>query len=376
MSNSKLNNEIKYLIDKNLFFEKIYIHSCPILKEQIINYKMNNKFDLNELINNTINRYLDDLKEFKRRYELNEDANLIYSEKRYKNYILLNKIKELKLKFMNSSLKHLEYVVSSVQKPYLDFLYSLLFAVNNCLYIKNVQFSNNSIQYNYGNYKTKISNMKEDALNFNDKNKLEDSKIHEGLIETYKNNKIEGSSIISSITNSMLLKLVDFYDSDEINENDINILKRNQFFHKQFEKVNFTEKEMYNGYAQIVYYYYAHFRIKMYKQYRKEYNKKKVSSIPYIRKDLIANEVKSIFNYLIDNDVIEAIRETSNPPQVLKIYDDINIFTTKDLTKIDKDFYDFIIENFFDKTPKIQNFINEHQEEIKNLISKLRIMFY
>lgn len=41
---------------------------------------MNNKFDLNELIDNIIKRYLDDLKEFKRRYELNEDANLIYSE--------------------------------------------------------------------------------------------------------------------------------------------------------------------------------------------------------------------------------------------------------------------------------------------------------
>ena len=168
---------IKDLIDNNLFFEEIKPHLCPIHKEQIINYRMNHKFDLKELVNNTINRYFDDLVELKRRYELDKNANLIYSEKRYMNYISLNKIEELKFKFMDSPLKHLEYVVSSVQKPYLDFLYMLLFVINQSLYIRNVQFNNNSIQYNYSNYKNKISSMKDDALNFNDEKNFEMQKF-------------------------------------------------------------------------------------------------------------------------------------------------------------------------------------------------------
>jgi len=369
-------SDIEYLIDNNLFFKEIKVHLCPIHKEQIILYRMNHKFDLKELIDNTINRYFDDLKEDKRRYELEDNTNLIYSEKRYKNYISHNKIEELKLKYMNSDLKHLEYVVSSLQKPYLDFLHYLLFAVNYSLYIKNVQFNNNSTQYNYSNYENKITSMKEDALNYNDEKKLEDSKIHKGLIETYKENKIEGSATISSITNRIFLKIFEFYETDEFDKNDIEILKRNQFFYKQFEKVNFTEKEMLDGYAQGVYYNYAHFKIKQYKKYRQEYNKNKTSTIPYIRKDLIANEVMYLFNFLIDKNVIESIRQTSKKPQLLKYYDEIQIYTIKDLTKLDDDFYEFMIENFFEKNEKIENFINSNEESLKNLASKLRSFFY
>ena len=46
---------------------------------------MKNKISLNELVDNSINRYIADLKELKRVYELDEDANLLYSEKRYKS---------------------------------------------------------------------------------------------------------------------------------------------------------------------------------------------------------------------------------------------------------------------------------------------------
>ncbi|MCT7604688.1 hypothetical protein N5U17_10625 [Aliarcobacter butzleri] len=366
---------IEYLIDNNLFFTEIKPHLCPIHKEQIINYRMKHKFDLKELINNTINRYFDDLVEFKRRYELDKNANLIYSEKRYMNYISLNKIEELKFKFMNSPLTYLEYVVSSVQKPYLDFLYNFLFAINQSLYIKNVQFNNNSIQYNYNNYKNKITSMKENALNFNDEKKLQDAKIHEGLITLYKDNKIEGSATISSITNSMIFKIIEFYEIEDMNKEDIEILKKNQFFHKQFEKVNFTEKEMYDGYAQAIYYNYAHFKIKQYKYYRSEYNKNRTSTIPYIRKDIIANEVKELFNFLMDKNVIESIRETSKKTELLKYYDEIPIFTTKNLTNLDDNFYEFMIENFFDKNEDL-NFINSNLEQFKNIVSKLRTIFY
>lgn len=369
-------NDIEYLIDNDLFFEELKPHLCPIHKEQIILYRMNHKFYLNELVENTINRYFDDLKEYKRRYELNNDANLIYSEKRYKNYISLNKIEELKLKYMNSDLKHLEYVVSSLQKPYLDFLYYLLLTVNFSLYIKTVQFNNTSTQLNYSNYENKIASMKEDAINYNDEKKFQDAKLKEGLIESYKEDKILGSATISTLTNSMLIKIVEFYDSEEVNEDDLEILNRNQFFHKQFEKVNFTEKEMYDGFVQGVYYNYAHFKIKQYKQFRKEYNKNKTSTIPYIRKDFIANEVMDFFNFLMDKDVIESIRQTSKKPKLLKYYDEITIYTTKDLTKLDNDFFEFIIENFFDKNEKIEKFINSNEEALKNLASKLRTIFY
>ena len=85
---------------------------------------MNNKFDLKELIDNTINRYLDDLKEFKRRYELNEDANLIHSEKRYKNYLLLNKIKE---KNIPTIIELCEEVMKRKKKLLNQILYILIY---------------------------------------------------------------------------------------------------------------------------------------------------------------------------------------------------------------------------------------------------------
>ena len=70
------------------------------------------------------------------------------------------------------------------------------------------------------------------------------------------------------------------------------------------------------------------------------------------------------------------MKKSLGPPNILKIYDDITIYTTKDLSEIDKEFYQFIIENFFDETPKMQNFLNKHKEEMQNFTSQLRILFY
>jgi hypothetical protein len=372
-----LSNEIEYLIDNNLFFEKIYIHSCPIHRLQYIKYyKTKNSLTLNELVENTINRYIDDLKESKRIYELDENFNSLYSEKRYKKYIPNERLEKIKYKFINSKLYYLDCVVSSLENPYLEYLYLFLNSINHSLYIKENQFNNSSTQYNYDNFEKKTNTMKSNAENLFDENLLNDSKLHKGIIETYKADKIEGSLIISSITNKILAKLVQLEDTEELTEKDKNILNRNQQFHKKFEYVNFTENEMYNGFAQACYYNYAQARIKEFKQLRLTYNKNKIVTIPNLRQDVISRAIIELFNLALDKNEIKSISQTKKIPSILKIYDDIYIYATKDLTKIDKDFYDFIIENFFDKTPKIQNFINEHQEEMKNLISKLRIQFY
>lgn len=370
-------NDIEYLIDNNLFFEKIYIHSCPIHRLQYIKYyKTKNSLTLNELVENTINRYIDDLKESKRIYELEEDANFLYSEKRYKKYIPNERLDKIKYKFINSKLYYLDWIISSVQNPYLEYLFLFLKSINSAIYIKENQFSNLATQYNYDNYEKKTEAMKSNAENLFDENSLIDSKIHKGIIETYKENKIEGSLIISSITNKILAKLVQMEDNEELTEKEKDTLSRNQYFNKRFEHVNFTENGMYNGFAQACYYNYAHARIKEFKQLRLTYNKNRTVTIPKFSNDIISGIIIELFNLALEKDEIKSIRPTKKIPNILKSYDDIYIYATKDLSKLDKEFYDFIIENFFNKTPKIQNFINEHQEEMKNLISQLRIIFY
>ena len=219
--------------------------------------------------------------------------------------------------------------------------------------------------------------MKEDAENFFDEKALDDSKLHKGIIETYKEDKIEGSIIISSITNKMLTKFIELLDIEEISEKEKEVLLRNQQFHKKFEYVNFTENEMYNGFAQACYYNYAQARIEEFKQLKTLYNKNKMLTIPNFTKDIISREIIDLFNLMLDEkNKINNIRQTKKSPSILKIYDDIIIYTTKDLSKLDKDFYKFMFEILFDKSPKMQNLINEHPEDMKNFITKLRIMFY
>lgn len=51
-----LAKEIEYLIDNNLFFEKIEVHTCNLHVVQYIKYfEMKNKISLAQLIDNTIN---------------------------------------------------------------------------------------------------------------------------------------------------------------------------------------------------------------------------------------------------------------------------------------------------------------------------------
>lgn len=381
MSNTlekELKIDIEYSIDNNLFFEKVYIHSCSIHQLLYIKYyRMKNKISLNELVDNSINRYIDDLKELKRVYELDEDTNLLYSEKRYKNNISKELLKELKYKFMNSKLYYLDCVIVSVKNPYLEYFYLFLNSINNSLYIKENQFNNSSTQYNNDNYVNKIKSMRENAENFFDENLLIDSKLHKGIIETYKEDKIEGSMIISSITNKIFTKLIQIMDIEEINEKDKIILNRNQQFHKKFEYVNFTENEMYNGFAQACFYNYGQARIEQFKSLRKEYNKNKTATIPNFTKDIISKEIIELFNLVLDEqNAIKNIRQNKKSPNILKIYDDIVIYTTKNLSEIDKGFYKFIIESFFNETPKMQNFVKNNEDDMKNLTSQLRILFY
>lgn len=89
------------------------------------------------------------------------------------------------------------------------------------------------------NYKDKTSKDKEDAENLMDENMLIDSKIREGLIDLKIENDIEGSAVISSITNRIVPKikhLIDFDIFEEFNEEDIEILDRNSNFQKKICK--------------------------------------------------------------------------------------------------------------------------------------------
>lgn len=276
---------------------------------------------------------------------------------------------------------YLDWVIVSLKNPILEYLLLLINSINNSLYIKETQFDNSSSQYNYDNFENKIKRMKEDAENYNDENRLIDAKIHEGLIETYKEDKIVGSAVISSITNKFVyefFKILDINELDDIEDKDIEILKRNQFFHKQFEKVNFTKKEMLDGFAQACYFNYAQARYKEFKILAKNYNNKKskITTIPKFTKDFIERAVVDLFNFLLDKEQIISIYKTKKAPNILKIYDDIYIYTTKNLNDLDKNFYKFVVENFLDETEKIENFKKENEEELKKLISQMRIIFY
>lgn len=377
-----LTEEIEYLIDNNLFFEKIEVHTCNLHVVQYIkDFEMKNKISLAQLIDNTINRYFDNLLESQKLYELKENFNSLYSKKKYKNYIKKEKLEELKFKFINSKLYYLDWVIVSLKNPILEYLLLLINSINNSLYIKETQFDNSSSQYNYDNFENKIKRMKEDAENYNDENRLIDAKIHEGLIETYKEDKIVGSAVISSITNKFVyefFKTLDINELDDIEDKDIEILKRNQFFHKQFEKVNFTEKDMFDGFAQACYFNYAQARYEEFKILAKNYNNKKskTTTIPKFTKDFIERTVVDLFNFLLEKEQIISIYKTKKVPNILKIYDDIYIYTTKNLNDLDKNFYKFVVENFLDETEKIENFKKENEEELKKLISQMRTIFY
>ena len=68
---NNISNEIEYIIDNNLFFENIPLHTCPILKTQYVKYfKVKNRLALNDLVDNSINRYIDEKKK-KKRYVAN-----------------------------------------------------------------------------------------------------------------------------------------------------------------------------------------------------------------------------------------------------------------------------------------------------------------
>lgn len=377
-----LTKDLEYCIDNNLFFEKLKYYTCNLHVVQFIKYfQMKNRITLNKLVDNTVNRYLDMLEENRRLYELEKDFNLLHSKKRYKNYISKEKLEKIKYKFINSKLYYLDWVIDCYQNPILEYLYLFINSINNSLYIKETQFNNNSTQYNYDNFENKIKRMKEEAEDYNEENRLIDAKIHEGLINTYKDDKIEGSAIISSITNKFVyefLKNIDLDEFEDINDKDIETLKRNQFFHKRFERVNFTEKEMLDGFAQACYYNYAQARFEEFKILVKNYNNKKskTTSIPKFTKDTIEREIVNLFNSILEKEQIVSIYKTKKPPNILKTYEDILIYTTKNLDKLDKDFYKFMIENFLDETEKIKKFKEEHEKELKNLISNLRILFY
>lgn len=135
---------------------------------------------------------------------------------------------------------------------------------------------------------------------------------------------------------------------------------------------------MVNGFAQVCYNNYAHSSEKEFKSLRNKYINNHSIFIPDFPHDIIANKIIDLFNTLLDNetDKVKSIRQSPDLGKVLKIYDNIYIYTTKNLNTLDDKFYNFVLENFIDKTEKIENFINENEKEFKELIKQLRIIFY
>lgn len=365
---NELTEQLEYLIDNNLFFENMPIHTCNIHMEQFIKYKTKNKFILKDLVENTINRYLDNIKEEKRLYELEDDANLLFSKQRYKNYIPKNIIEKLKSNFIKSNLYYLETVVSSVTYPFLEYFYLFLNSINHSLYIKKNHFDKTS-EYTHKNYKEKIDKKKEKAEDTFNEEELRSVKLHEGLIDTYEENEIEGSVLISILTSKLV-------DMEKLDKKDSKTLENNRHFNKLFEKVNFTKKEMHNGFAQACYWNFAQANYNSYKSFLTNYNRNKTNTIPLVGKSIIVNKIIELFNIALDKEEILQIRQNKKAPKVLKEYDGIVIYTTKDLSKLEKDFNKFMVKNFFSQTEKIRKFTEENEELVFQITTQLRYQFY
>lgn len=277
-------------------------------------------------------------------------------------------------------------MVIDIKKPYLLHLFELLESINNIKYIVHEQFGQQQTQYNYDNYKRKTEKKKEEAKAYHKEQAYDEAKMHEGLIDTYKDDHVEGSWLISLLNNPFTGYLDSLFDEDETS-----IIRENKYFQKSYEKANFTEEELYRGYAQLLYWQYAHKRYDEYKKFvqannakAKKYNPNREDYSNYrkyitrITKEQIADKVKVLFNYLLHEDAVKQVRVTKDKPALLKYYDkDIPIFTIKSIEDLEKAFYTLMIDELpTELIELLLQLIGDDEERLYQEFCKIRPYFY
>lgn len=339
-----------------------------------LKFKNTSNLNVSLLIDNTFKEFISSVKNNKNLEFLGHKEDSIYAKKRCKSYISDIELEQLKERYLLSKLYNLDYIVNS-PIPYFQNFLNLLVFLNNSLYINENHFKINFTQYNYYNYKNKLDSLENEALCTNNEDLLIDVNIHKNIMEEYKNDKVSGSVLISILCNKIIFKLLKDYGTDQLTEDDLKKIKRNENFYKKFEKTNFTFKEMVDGYLQSSYYNYAIGNFEEYKSSLEQYNSYKTNKIQTLTKKQISNELIYLFEIIFKNQNF-SIRETTNIPQLLKLYEDIPIYTIKDLTKLDNDFYDFIMKTILNDNQKVLDFFTKNKEQIKPLTIQLRTMFY
>ena len=360
--------------DKN---KNIQIHTVPLNIKFYIEYQRDRELSLPKLIDNTFNKYINDINNLKEQY-LKDSNNTNYADKRYKNYITQQNLQEIKTKYMDSyKLNEVDKIVV-IDKPYFQYLLFLLNGLNSIKYIDKVQFNSNATQYKNDTYKHKLDkeiNEAQEKCNMNDE---AGAKLSKGLIDTYQNDKIEGSLLIS------ILNKVDVYSS-LINENcedeDYHILKQKEFFNKSYKSINFTLNDLYIGYSQLSYWNYGQADYNSYKQARIDVNKqikKSMSemSLSLISKEQIRNDLYNLFELVFGENIITPIRAIATKPQVLKYYDNIMIPTIKDISTLEEDFFKFFSHIVYNKRTILKEYVKNNFHEIYAVTCQIRPLFY
>lgn len=193
-----------------------------------IKYKKNNKIFEQELIQNTINIYKDNLK---KALEIDKRYSEYKTKRRFKNRLSDNELNSIQKKFDFNNIYDLDEVVSVGKKPYFLNYYQMLNSLNNIRYIIAEQLKPNIQQYNYKNYEKHTNDIIHESLELDKELTAFEAAFQKGIILTYKENNILGSIIIKSLQMPFIEKLK--------NTKFFSTLKNSQNFQRKFAKVNF-----------------------------------------------------------------------------------------------------------------------------------------
>ena len=352
------------------------LHTVPIQKIFYVSYQLKPYLSKETLIDNTISKYLSTLEEQKETYLQNND-NELYADIRYKNYLTQDQIDTIKFQFLHKYKLCEVDIVINIKNPYFEYLYALLHTFNAYSYIVKVQFTNQATQYKYATYEKKLDNKIEESNNKFKSLEASEARLHKGLITNYKNDNIEGSLLISMLNKGDLLNTL--LDTD-LSPKDKIMLEENQFFNKSFYNINFTQKELLDGYLQRNFSNYAYLNYELYKTNRLETNQQIKSSMSMmthhlITKEMINTNIRDIFKQMFKTEVPNKIRIDSTL-QVLRYYDGYPIYAHSRIDKLEHDFFEFVNKTIFDKRETIKNFVNENFDEAYKTTCQIRPHFY
>jgi len=365
LKNQQSNKQIMHEKKEPLFYPK---------------FKQTKTTQLSELIDNTFDVYKKNLELQKSNYEKKEYTNKSYSIKRYKNNISKSIFNEIKSFYSNAKeLHNIDTIGYDCTTPYLSNLFFIIDLINASKYIDNEQFKNPSTQYTYENYENKTNKKIDDGENFDKEYDTLEGKLHKGLIETCKKDPIEGFLVIFSL---QLFPQLEVMNPNISKDYLFHVIRSNSNFKKQFKEVNFTSKSMFNGFAHYCYWLYA---IKNYKEFiafKNDTNKRiknfkpsnKIESLRIIndiKKGDISKEIKKLFNLALDKEEIKNIRGITKEPKILKYYDDIPIYTLKDISSLEEKTFNLFKNKILDKK-EISELNFQEEEQLKNYINLVR----